>query len=385
MRILFLARSLEVGGAERQLSALATGLKRRGHEVEVALFYAGGALEAGARAAGVPVVTLDKRSRWDLARFTARTLREIRRFRPDVVHGYLVAPNLLAVAVRPLVPGARIVWGLRASDMDWSRYGRLQEASFAASRVAARFADLLIVNSEAGARYHAQQGFPVSTLRVVHNGIDLETWRPDRERGLAARTRWGFGPADRVFGIAARLDPMKDHVTFLEAAVRVAVADGAARFVAIGGGLEPYASELKRHPAATRLAGRLVWAGETADMLSAYNALDALVLASAFGEGFPNAVAEAMACGVPCAVTDVGDAALVVGDEGIVVPAKDHAALALAMMTLAGPASPRAPRVAARDRIAGRFSVEAMVDATEALLVALVSDRGLAPAVRSGK
>jgi glycosyltransferase involved in cell wall biosynthesis len=372
MRILFLARSLEVGGAERQLGALAAGLGRRGHEVAIAVFYAGGALEAGVRAAGVPVVTLDKRSRWDLARFTARALGEIRRFRPDVVHGYLVAPNLLAAAARPLMPRARIVWGLRASDMDWSRYGAWHEASFAASRIASRFADLLICNSEAGARYHARAGFPESALRVVHNGIDLDAWRPDPRRREETRARWGFGPADRVFGIAARLDPMKDHVTFLEAAVRVAAADDAARFVAIGGGVEPYVSEVTRHPAAARLAGRLVWAGETADMLAAYNALDALVLSSAFGEGFPNAVAEAMACGVPCAVTDVGDAALVVGDVGAVVPVKDHVALASAMMRVAGAASPRIPVAAARDRIASRFSIDAMVDASEALLEALV-------------
>ena len=372
MRILFLARSLEVGGAERQLGALAAGLKRRGHDVEIALFYAGGALEAGVRAAGVPVVTLDKRSRWDLAGFAARAAREIRRFRPEVVHGYLVAPNLLAAAARPLVPRARIVWGLRASDMDWSRYGAWHEASFAASRIAARFADLLIVNSEAGTRYHARQGFPAAALHVVHNGIDVEAWRPDRERGLAARARWGFGPADRLFGIAARLDPMKDHATFLEAALRVAGVDAAARFVAIGGGLDPYASSLARHPAAVRLAGKLVWAGETADMLEAYNALDALVLSSSFGEGFPNAVAEAMACGVPCAVTDVGDAALVVGETGAVAPLGDAIALASAMRSVAVPASPRLPRLDVRERIARRFSVDAMCDATEALLEALV-------------
>jgi glycosyltransferase involved in cell wall biosynthesis len=354
------------------LGALANGLARRGHEVEIAVFYPGGVLEAGIRGAGVEVVNLDKRSRWDLLRFTTRSLREIRRFRPDVIHGYLVAPNLLAAAARPVAPRAKIVWGLRASDMDWSRYGAWHEASFAASRIAARLADLLIVNSEAGARYHARRGFPESGLRVVHNGIDLEAWRPDRELGRGARARWGFGPDDRVFGIAARLDPMKDHATFLAAAVRVAAADAAARFVAIGGGLDPYASELKRHAAASRLAGKLVWAGETTDMLSAYNGLDALVLASSFGEGFPNAVAEAMACGVPCAVTDVGDAALVVGDEGAVVPVGDHAALASAMMKVAAPGTTPPPRAGARERIASRFSVHAMCEATEALLAALV-------------
>ncbi len=379
MRILFLARSLEVGGAERQLAELAVGLKQRGHEVTIAVFYAGGTLESGPRAAGVPVVDLGKRSRWDLAQFTLRALREIRRFQPDVVHGYLVAANLFAVAARPLIPRARIIWGLRASSMDGSHYDRLHGVIFTASRIASRFADLLIVNSEAGALYHTQHGFPDAALRVIHNGIDLGVWRPDRERGAAARAGWGFGPADRVFGIAARLDPMKDHVTFLAAAARVASSDKAARFVAIGGGPEPYASSLRRHSTALRLGERLVWAGETADMLAAYNALDVLVLSS-IGEGFPNAVAEAMACGVPCAVTNVGDAAHLVGDTGVVVPAKDPEALAAAMSCLSGPARPRPPIAATRDRIANRFSVDAMCDATEALLTSIVADRGFAAA-----
>jgi len=378
MRILFLARSLETGGAERQLGLLAAGLKRRGHEVEIAIFYAGGALEAFPRDAGVPVVDLKKRSRWDLAAFTARALREIQRFRPDVVHGYLVAPNLLALLARPLAPRVRIVWGLRASDMDWSRYGRFQAATFTASGMASRFADLIIVNSEAGARYYAQHGFRESALRVVRNGIDVEAFKPDRKRGETARARWGFGPADHVVGIAARLDPMKDHATFLEAAVRVAAADDAARFVAIGGGNEPYASSLARHAAAIRLGSRLVWAGPTGDMPAAYNALDLAVLSSAFGEGFPNTVAEAMACGVPCVVSDVGDAAQVVGDTGAVVPARDPAALAAAILRLAGPSSPPASGTAQRERIASRFSVGAMCDATESLLRALIDTRDAA-------
>jgi glycosyltransferase involved in cell wall biosynthesis len=165
-----------------------------------------------------------------------------------------------------------------------------------------------------------------------------------------------------VYGIVARLDPMKDHPTFLEAAARVASAQDAARFVAIGSGPAAYAARLERHPAAKRLGGRLVWAGDVDDMAAAYNALDALVLSST-GEGFPNAVAEAMACGVPCAVTDAGDAARIVAGTGRVVPTADPDALAAAMMDLPAP-----PLPAARERIARAYSVEAMCAATEELL-----------------
>ena len=367
MRLLFLARSLEVGGAERQLGALAAGLRKRGHEVEIAVFYGGGALEELPRAAGVPVVPLGKRSRWDLLGFSRRAVREIRRFDPDVIYGFLVAANLLAIAARPFAARrARVAWGLRASFMDWTRYDRFQGMTFRLSRRAARFADLLIVNSDAGAEYHRKAGFPTGALRVVPNGIDVATFRPDRARGAALRTLWGVADGERLYGIVARLDPMKDHGTFLAAAARVGDADPSARFVAIGTGPERYAAELRSLPSARRLGSRMIWAGEVADVAAAYNALDALVLSSA-GESFPNAVAEAMACGVPCVVTDVGDAARIVDGTGLVVPPGDDAAIAEAIRRLA---ERRPPVVEARDRIVREYSIEAMCEATEKLLEA---------------
>jgi glycosyltransferase involved in cell wall biosynthesis len=365
MKILFLARSLDTGGAERQLGLLASGLHRRGHDVAIAVFYGGGALEAIPREAGVRVMDLHKRGRWDVFGFGRRALHEIRRFRPDVVHGYLVAANLLAVAARPFVPGARTVWGLRASEVDWSRYDRLERITFQASQIASRFADVLIVNSEAGARYHAQAGFPEARLRVVPNGVDLAHFRPDRARGAPVRASWGFTPQQTVYGIVARLDPLKDHETFLAAAARVAAADPAARFVIVGDGPEAFAARLRARPEAVALGDRLRWAGGIDDMPAAYNALDVAVLSST-AEGFPNAVAEAMACGIACAVTNAGDAAAIVGDTGAVAPVKDVIALAEAMRRVAR--SGRPPVAAARARIEARYSAEAMCLATETVL-----------------
>jgi glycosyltransferase involved in cell wall biosynthesis len=367
MRILFLARSLEVGGAERQLGTLAAGLQGRGHSVEIAVFYGGGALEALPRAAGVPVVALGKTSRWDLFAFSRRAFAEVKRFDPDTIYGFLVAANLFSVVARRAAPRARIAWGLRAGAMDWSQYDRFQGMTFAVSRFAARFADVLIVNSEAGVAYHAGAGFPLSKLRAVPNGIDLDAFRPDRALGARQRAEWGLCAGDRLYGIVARLDPMKDHATFLAAATRVASADPRARFVAIGGGPAGAQTRLQGLPDAVRLGGRLIWAGESGDMLAAYNALDVLVQSS-IGEGFPNAVAEAMACGVTCAVTDVGDAARIVGTTGLVVPPGDVTALAEAMLRLGSSPENQPPAAMARERIAREYSVEAMCEATERVL-----------------
>ena len=367
MRILLLARSLDTGGAERQLALLARGMRERGHDIRVATFYAGGALEGEIDAAGVPRVPLGKRSRWDVAGFGARLLRVVRRADPDVLVSYLVAPNLLAAALRSGFPRTRVVWSLRASDMDLNRYDVLSRVSFSLSISLSRRADLLLVNSRAGLRYHAEAGFPRARMRLVPNGIDVTRFHPDRKAGEALRRIWSPAPGARLVGLVGRVDPMKDPETFLRAADLVARRDPATRFVWIGPSRE--ATAWKTHPIAIRLASRLTWAGEVPDMASAYNALDVLALSSRT-EGFPNAVAEAMSCGVPCAVTAAGDAEAIVGDTGAVAAPRDAAGLADGIVRLldAGHSPPR-PEV--RERILRNFSAEAMLDRTESLLSGL--------------
>jgi glycosyltransferase involved in cell wall biosynthesis len=162
---------------------------------------------------------------------------------------------------------------------------------------------------------------------------------------------------------------MKDHPTFLAAAHALAAKRGDVRFVCIGDGPPRYRESLKRRAAELGLTDRLIWAGHRSDMPAVYGAFDVLVSSSAFGEGFPNVVAEAMACGTPCVVTDVGDSAEVVGDLGRVVPPGDAPTLAEAVgAVLDGP--PADPdRLHAR--VEREFSVTALVERTERALQAL--------------
>jgi glycosyltransferase involved in cell wall biosynthesis len=163
---------------------------------------------------------------------------------------------------------------------------------------------------------------------------------------------------------------MKDHPTFLHAAAIVAKSRPDARFVVIGGGPERYSRELRALAGQLGIPDRIVWTGIIGDMPSAYRALDICCLSSAFGEGTPNVIAEAMACGVPCVVTDVGDSRIVVGETGIVVPPKDPEALAGGLATMAERiAEEPGLREAVRACIESRFSLSMLVNKTsEALL-----------------
>ena len=372
IRLFFLIRSLGNGGAERQLVALARGLDKRRFAVTVAAFYDGGELRSQLEdLQGVRVLSLGKKGRWDVVSFLLRLWREARRARPDIVHGYMGVANELALLVGRLA-GGKVVWGLRASYRDFSHYDWVSRLSFRVGATLSRFADLIIVNSWAGLRHHASRGYAPGRMIVIPNGIDTERFRPDLEAGRAMRAAWGVPAGAPLVGLVGRLDPVKDHPTFLKAAVEVVRQASEVRFVCIGGGPARYRETLEVLSRELDLSNHLIWVGDQSDMRAAFNALDLLVLSS-HGEGFPNVVGEAMACGVPCVVTDVGDAGRIVGDTGLVVPPREPGALAQGIIASLRRTDRNEQERRARSRIEAEFPVHRLVAATEAELTRLAS------------
>jgi glycosyltransferase involved in cell wall biosynthesis len=377
MRICFLTRSLVRGGAERQLATLATGLALRGHDVVLVCFYAEDGFAGLFVGTGVRLRVCGKRGRWDVVGFFGRLMTIMREERPEILHSYMPIANLVAIALRPFFPRLPIVWGLRASTNDFSRYDLLLRLTYVLESRLSRLPSLVIANSQAGARYAASVGFPAATLRVVANGIDTDSFRPDPDGRARLRQEWSI-PADApLVGLVGRLDPMKDVPLFLDAAHRLARDNAGPRFVIVGDGTADYRAELRTLADRFGLAGRLVWAGARDDMPAVYTALDLLVSCSAFGEGFSNVIAEAMACRTPVVATDVGDAAAIVDAYGDIVPVRDAPALAAAIgRSLCVAAAGRTARTSeARRWIEQNYSVERLVGATEELLMSVVRGR----------
>ncbi len=368
--IFFLARSLDRGGAERQLVVLAKGLVRRGHAVAVAVFFGGGVYEAELAGAGVRIIHLEKKSRWDVLLFLTRLVRCLRMEHPAVLHSYLSVPNILTVVLRPLLTATRVVWGVRASNMDLSRYDWLSRLAYALERRLARFTNCIIANSYAGKRYAVANGFPGDKMVVIPNGIDTEYFQFDPERRQLVRSAWGVGEHEILIGLVGRLDPMKDHPVFLEAASHIAHERRDVRFVCVGDGPAAYAEPLKQQAAGLGLTGQLIWVGARDNMPAVYSALDIASSTSSYGEGFSNTIAEAMACGVPCVVTDVGDSALIIGDTGGIVAPGDHGALADAIQRLIDLPLEQRRGIgeACRARIVSEFGIDRLVQHTEQAL-----------------
>jgi len=383
MKLAFIIRDLGYGGAQRQLSILTAGLVREGHEVSVLHFY-GGPFESNLRDAGVKTICIGKKSRWDLLSFFFRLVKAARSVQPEVLHGYLAESNLLALFLKPFCGFPRIVWGVRDSQTDAHLWGTLGKLSFRLNCLLARFADVIICNSKAGRDYYLARGYPAHKTHVIPNGIDTERFQPQVRSS-------GFSPP--VFGLVGRLSPMKDHTTFLKAAALVPNA----RFVIVGSGDEAYAQQMR--DLATSLGVHVTWLPAQSDMPSVYATFDCLVNSSAFGEGFSNVIGEAMACGVPCIASDVGDSAWIIDNPAQIFPAGDHEALAKCMgeISRVGVAKPArlpdsscAPEsgdsaktaksenitapaehtrpTSPRDRIIAEFSIERLIERTSRLL-----------------
>ena len=179
LNVLFLIRSLHVGGAERQLTLLLLGMHAAGHRVRVAVFYAGGPFELDLQAAGVPVCYLNKSGRWDLLPFFLRLVRLIRTEKPDILHGYLPMANILLWLARYFSPACRVVWGVRVSDFDPGQYGWMGRLEGRLETWLARQVNLIICNSWKGLALVRQRGFPLASTECIPNGVDCTLFQPD--------------------------------------------------------------------------------------------------------------------------------------------------------------------------------------------------------------
>jgi glycosyltransferase involved in cell wall biosynthesis len=375
MKVAFVTHSLETGGSERQVAVLAKGLAAAGHDVTIVVLRPGGPLDDELRDSPVRWVTLGTPT-WYGPRGLQRIASVLRSVRADVVHPYQSLPNVVVTLLRPFLGDSALVWGVRDADMESVRQRRGGRSVSMASRPLSRLADRIIVNSEAGRRFHIRRGYPESKLVVIQNGIETDRFRPDPVGRVRVRGEWGVADDQLLVGIVARPHPVKDHRTFIEAASIVARRAPTAEFVCVGRADGPERPALQGLVSARGLEDRLRWAGERVDMSSVYAGLDVCCLSST-GEGFPNVVAEAMSCGTPCVVTDVGDAAAIVGNIGVVVPPRDPCALADGIDRLLDRVErePDSLGMAARARIEDHYSISRLVERTACALCDVVSKR----------
>jgi glycosyltransferase involved in cell wall biosynthesis len=350
---------LDMGGAEMMLLKLLSASREYWQSMVVSLKDEG-IIGPAITELGVPVECLRLRSySSNPARFVS-LLRLTRKFRPQVIQGWMPHGNLAASLTQFASRiGAPVIWNIRMS-LDAVEGEKLTTLGLIRlGALLSRHPAAIIYNSMAGAKQHEKCGYRSAQSAVISNGFDCDVFRPDEGAHSRICEQLGLESSAILIGLVARLHPMKDHFGFLQAASLVSAVHPQARFLLIGKGLAESEPTLAKLIGQLNLAGRVLLLGERTDASQLTAGLDIACSSSAWGEGFSNAIGEAMACGVPSVVTDVGDSAYLVGDTGGTVPPRNPDALAQAIGKLieAGPANRKGLGMAARRRIESEFSL----------------------------
>lgn len=381
-RVLFITTGLKAGGAEAMLCRLVSSLNRSRFSPEVISLTSGGRVRDEIEAAGIPVHSLDMVSRFPDPRKPLRLVRLIKDIKPALVHGWMYHGNLAAsLGKRMSGSTAPVLWGIRQSLDDINDMKRTTALVIKLSAAMSSRPSAIVYCSKVAQRQHEEFGFNSGRAVFIPNGIDTKRFAVDMSHRTHLRCELGLADSSLIVGAVGRSHPQKDYYCYLMA-VRIVVdtlRNGFGfplKFLLVGSGLNTSNQQLQAQIASLDLHNEVVLLGERADVARIIGGLDLLVSSSAFGEAFPNVVAEAMSCAVPCVVTDVGDSALIVDSCGGIVPRRNPEALAFEMLRLlrATPTERQRMGAAARERIVEHYSLQRASSSYEALFERILAE-----------
>lgn len=329
MKIVYIITGLSTGGAEIMLHKLLQRLDRE--HIEPLVISLTGKGEVGPRieALGIPVLALGLRRQCPNPLLLLRLVACLRQMDPDLVSTWMYHADLLGGLAARLAGCHRVIWGLRNSDLSQDKSTRSTLLVVKLCAWISHWLPARILTCSSRSRHiHAAIGYQADKIHVVPNGFDLERFRPDAAARQRLRVELGLSAEVPLVGLIARYDPQKNHAGFLHAASHVRLHRPDVHFVLAGAGVDTSNKPLQQMIAEQGLQTQMHLLGRRDDVPQLMAALDTLVCASTFGEAFPNVLGEAMACEVPCVVTNVGDSADIVGDTGRVVPIGDMTGLA---------------------------------------------------------
>jgi len=359
VNIVFVSTGLQIGGAETMLVKLLERLDRASFSPQVISLTTEGELGPRIRELGVCVHALgmqpgrpDPAAVWQLSRLLRRTAA-------DVVQTWMYHADLVGGIAARLAGVPTVVWGIRNTNLDPDKTQPMTRRVVGlCSKLSPWVPTGILTCSETARDIHVARGYLAGKITVIPNGFDLERFIPDPGARASVRSELGLTADTPLIGIVGRHDPLKNHAGFVAAVGQLHRSRPDVHFVLVGRGLDRENTVLLNAASVAGVTDRMHWLGQRGDVPRLMAAFDVLA-SSSFGEAFPNVLGEAMACGVPCAVTDVGDSAAIVGDTGAVVRSGDMEGLAAALAALlAEDPSARAGRAArARRRVQECFEI----------------------------
>jgi glycosyltransferase involved in cell wall biosynthesis len=328
-----------------------------------------GAIGKKIKALEVPVYTLGMKRSIPSPSAMLRLASMVHSVKPDIIQGWMYHGNLLSlIASKPTKRKIPVIWNIRQSLYSLSYEKPITRMVIKCGALLSGYATRILYNSSTGAGHHEKIGYNRGKSLIIPNGFDTDMFSPSEAARYSLRQELGLDADTLLIGLIGRYHAMKDHETFLKAAAKLHETHPTVHFLLAGTDVTVQNQQLSAMFGEGDLSGNVHLLGERNDIPRLTAALDFAALSS-FAEGFPNVVGEAMSCAVPCAVTNVGDAAWIVGDTGIVVPPRHPEALASAWAELIGMGTEKRMILGekARERIIEHYSLPSVVKQYERL------------------
>jgi glycosyltransferase involved in cell wall biosynthesis len=321
MKIVHIIPVLERGGAEHVLCRLIENRPSPEYEHEVICLRNKGPLAERLEKRGVKVQAVGLKSFIALPGAFLRLVKMLRKAKPDLVQTWMYHADLFGGLAARLSGSPPVIWSIRQSNFPpggMRLFTRL--AAWLSARLSNRLPDLIVANSVTGKNFHSGLGYDSEKIVVVPNGIDVDKFQPDPEAREEIRNELELDDSALFVGMFGRFHPQKDHQTFIRAALRLSKKQTNIHFLLCGRNVNENNKTLKKWIKQASLQKKIHLLGERSDMPSLHAALDLAVSSSSFAEGTSNTILEAMACAVPCVVTDIGDNPRLVDDRFVVPP-----------------------------------------------------------------
>jgi glycosyltransferase involved in cell wall biosynthesis len=360
MKILYIISGLSTGGAEMMLYKLLSVIDRDIFKPVVISLTDYGSLGNNIKNLNIPVYKMEMNAGFPNPFKVWRFIKLIRKINPELIQGWMYHGNLAALlAERVLSNHVFLIWNIRHTPDDLKKEKRLTALVI---RLGAKFSshpDRIIYNSHVSEQKHELLGYDNKNKSIIPNGFNCEQFKPFDNAKSKLRHSLDLKKDTLLIGLVARYHLMKDHVTFLQSAGKLNKIYPEIHFVLIGQGIDKNNHLLIKLIQDLKITKNVHLLGKRIDVDEITAGLDIACSSSSWGESFSNTIGEAMACGIPCVVTDVGDSAWIVGETGIVVKPRDIKAFTNAMIKLIKMSSEERLGLGklARNRIIKHFSL----------------------------
>jgi glycosyltransferase involved in cell wall biosynthesis len=369
IKIVHIIASLNVGGTEMMLYKLLPRMRKDRFENIVITLREKGELSEDFESQNISVYSVGGMGGVLRVSALIKSLNILRQINPDLIQGWLPHGNLIAILVSAFLPyRLSTLWNIRYTALPKAEAKRATLFIIKLLSLLSFLPRKIIFNSKTGANDHCRMGYRRDKSCIIPNGFDTKLFSPSVKNRRSVRLELNIPEEAILIGLIGRFDPLKDHRCFLKAGEKLLSNKREIFFLLAGRDVDWQNRQLKQFIEKLGISEKVFLLGERKDVPRITAAFD-IATCSSLAEGFPNVIGEAMSCGIPCVVADVGDSAWLVGDSGMVVPPRNHEALCEAWLKLIelGSEKRRVLGKKARKRIEDHFSIQMIVKKYEHL------------------